>query len=45
MPDFFKIDALDAFYGDFQALYGVSLHVDPSEVIAIIGATGRENRR
>lgn len=40
MPDFFKIDALDAFYGDFQALYGVSLHVDPSEVIAIIGANG-----
>jgi branched-chain amino acid transport system ATP-binding protein len=29
-----------AFYGDFQALFGVSLHVDPGEVLAIIGANG-----
>jgi branched-chain amino acid transport system ATP-binding protein len=40
MPDYFEIDALNAFYGDFQALYDVSLHVDPGEVIAIIGANG-----
>jgi branched-chain amino acid transport system ATP-binding protein len=31
---------LTAFYGDFQALFGVSLHVDPGEVLAIIGANG-----
>jgi branched-chain amino acid transport system ATP-binding protein len=31
---------LDAFYGDFQALYGVDLEVRPGEVVAIIGANG-----
>ena len=40
MPDFLDIQNLDARYGDFQALYGISLHVDPGEVIAIIGANG-----
>jgi len=40
MHDFLDIDRLDAFYGDFQALYGVSLHVGPGEVVAIIGANG-----
>lgn len=34
------LDALDAHYGDFQALYGISLHVDPGEVLAVIGANG-----
>jgi len=31
---------LTAFYRDFQALFGISLHVDPGEVVAIIGANG-----
>lgn len=31
---------LDAFYNDFQALYGVDLHVGEGEVLAIIGANG-----
>ena len=31
---------LDAFYGDFQALFGVSLRVPPGEVVAVIGANG-----
>ncbi len=31
---------LATFYGDFQALFGVSLHADPGEVLAIIGANG-----
>jgi branched-chain amino acid transport system ATP-binding protein len=31
---------LDAFYGDFQALFGVSVTVAPGEVVAIIGANG-----
>jgi branched-chain amino acid transport system ATP-binding protein len=31
---------LDAFYGDFQALFGVSLAVNAGEVVAIIGANG-----
>jgi len=31
---------LDAFYGDFQALFGVSVKVMPGEVVAVIGANG-----
>jgi branched-chain amino acid transport system ATP-binding protein len=31
---------LEAFYGDFQALFGVSVSVDEGEAIAIIGANG-----
>jgi branched-chain amino acid transport system ATP-binding protein len=31
---------LDAFYGDFQALFGVSLTVAAGEVVAVIGANG-----
>jgi branched-chain amino acid transport system ATP-binding protein len=35
-----EVDRLDAFYGDFQALFGVSLQVAPGEVVAVIGANG-----
>jgi branched-chain amino acid transport system ATP-binding protein len=35
-----EVQALDAFYGDFQALFGVSLHVDAGETVALIGANG-----
>ncbi|WMS44589.1 ABC transporter ATP-binding protein [Acuticoccus sp. MNP-M23] len=31
---------LTAFYGDFQALYGIDAHVDEGETIAIVGANG-----
>ncbi len=31
---------LTAFYGDFQALFGVDIHLDRGETIAIIGANG-----
>lgn len=34
------LTGLDAFYGDFQALYGVDLAVNEGEVLAIIGANG-----
>ena len=41
MPDHvLDIDGLDSFYGDFQALCGVSMHIDKGEVIAVIGANG-----
>jgi branched-chain amino acid transport system ATP-binding protein len=35
-----EVRALDAFYGDFQALFGVSVAVARGSVIAIIGANG-----
>ncbi|TJW42902.1 MAG: ATP-binding cassette domain-containing protein, partial [Mesorhizobium sp.] len=31
---------LTASYGDFQALFGVDIALDPGETIAIIGANG-----
>jgi branched-chain amino acid transport system ATP-binding protein len=34
------LGGLDAFYGDFQALYGVDLTVSEGDVLAIIGANG-----
>src|SRR5579871_5766766 len=41
MPDaLLGVEALDAFYGDFQALFGVSLTVAAGEAVAIIGANG-----
>jgi branched-chain amino acid transport system ATP-binding protein len=41
MPEpLLEVTALDAFYGDFQALFGVSLKVAPGEVVAVIGANG-----
>ncbi|WP_019956403.1 ABC transporter ATP-binding protein [Yoonia vestfoldensis] len=35
-----QVQGLTARYGDFQALYGVDLHLDAGEAIAIIGANG-----
>jgi branched-chain amino acid transport system ATP-binding protein len=34
------VERVNCFYGDFQALFGVSLTVDEGETIAIIGANG-----
>ncbi len=34
------VEAVDAFYGDAQALWGVTLKVGPGEVVALIGANG-----
>jgi len=35
-----EVRALDAFYGDFQALFGVSLKITEGQVVAVIGANG-----
>jgi branched-chain amino acid transport system ATP-binding protein len=35
-----ELDAVDSFYGDFQALFGISLSVAEGETLAIIGANG-----
>lgn len=41
MPEpILNIQGLKAFYGDFQALYGVDMYIEPGEVLAIIGANG-----
>jgi branched-chain amino acid transport system ATP-binding protein len=42
MPDtpLLQVNALTAFYGDFQALFGVSVSVARGQVAAVIGANG-----
>jgi branched-chain amino acid transport system ATP-binding protein len=37
---FLEVAGLQAFYGDFQALFGVDLSVAAGEVVAVIGANG-----
>jgi branched-chain amino acid transport system ATP-binding protein len=41
MPEpLLAVDRLDAFYGDFQALFSVSMTVAAGEIVAVIGANG-----
>ena len=35
-----EIKSVDACYGDFQALWGVSLHVNAGEIVVLIGPNG-----
>lgn len=35
-----EVEELDQFYGDLQALFGITMHVDEGEIVAIIGANG-----
>src|SRR5208283_3570936 len=35
-----EIRKLSAYYGDFQALFGIDLYADLGETVAIIGANG-----
>ncbi|OGA95560.1 MAG: ABC transporter ATP-binding protein [Betaproteobacteria bacterium RIFCSPLOWO2_12_FULL_66_14] len=40
MSALLKIENLDAFYGDYQALAGIEFEVRPGEVVGVIGANG-----
>jgi branched-chain amino acid transport system ATP-binding protein len=41
MPDpLLQVNGIDVYYGDFQALFGVSLRVEAGQVVAAIGANG-----
>jgi branched-chain amino acid transport system ATP-binding protein len=40
MPDLLETRGLTAFYGDFQAIFGVDLELQAGETIAVIGANG-----
>ena len=35
-----ETNALTAFYGDYQALFGIDIRISPGEVVAVIGANG-----
>ena len=35
-----KVDNINAFYGDLQALWGISLQVDDGELVALVGPNG-----
>jgi branched-chain amino acid transport system ATP-binding protein len=39
-PPLLAVRHLDAFYGDFQALFGLSLQLAAGEAVAVIGANG-----
>ena len=40
MPNLLETRGLTAFYGDFQAIFGVDLELQAGETIAVIGANG-----
>jgi len=39
-PRLLEVDSIEVFYGEFQALFGVSLSVDKGELVALLGANG-----
>ena len=40
MSALLSTSALTAFYGDFQALFGIDFEIGAGEIVAIIGANG-----
>ena len=40
MTTLLRVSALDAFYGDFQALFGIDFELEQGEAVAVIGANG-----
>ena len=39
-PRVIELEGVTTFYGSIQALKGISLHVDPGEIVTLIGANG-----
>jgi branched-chain amino acid transport system ATP-binding protein len=41
-PDkpFLRVTNLDVYYGGIHALHGINLHVEPGEIVSVIGANG-----
>lgn len=39
-----SLEGVDAFYGDLQALHGVSFAVRPGEIVALVGANAAGRR-
>ncbi len=35
-----KLDEIDVYYGRVQALFGLSMHVEPGEIVTLIGSNG-----
>ena len=35
-----EVDGIDVYYGELQALWGVSLHIDEGEFISLVGSNG-----
>jgi len=40
VPPLLELANVTAYYGDLQALFGISLRVQPGEIVALIGANG-----
>ena len=40
MTTLLSVSALDAYYGDFQALFGIDFQLEQGEAVAVIGANG-----
>ena len=40
MSDGLHVESIESFYGDFKALHGVSLSLEPGRILALIGANG-----
>ncbi len=40
MSEGLQVEGIESFYGDFKALHGVSLSLEPGRVLALIGANG-----